>query len=298
MTMSLGKKSGTAHAVYEPLVPGIMHVPQPYCYRCPVELQYPDCGLACAKELERVIEFEGPEMVAAVLMTAICQSTAVMSQPPDYFPMIRSICDKYGVLLIDDEVVTGFGRTGKMFAVEHWGVVPDFMTVAKGIISGYLPLGACISKSEVSEKFEGKKDREAFRHTITYGGMPACCAASLVNIEIMEREKLPERAATMGEYFAKQIQTLYEHPIVGDIRGTGLMWAIELVKDKKSKEKLTPEEDTKIREKLREGGLITSCMGGAIRFLPPLIITQGEIDESITIMDKVISEFGKELSAS
>jgi len=295
LTMSLGKHSGTAWAPYEPLVPSIRHVPQPYCYRCPMGLEYPDCGVACAKELDRVIEFEGKEMVAAFIMTGICQSTPVMKPPAEYAPMVRSICDKHGVLLIDDEVVSGFGRSGKMFAVEHWEMVPDIMTVAKGMISGYLPIGACITKTELSEKFQG--EQQAFRHIITYGGMPACCAAALVNIDILEREKLPERAAAMGEYFSKKAEALYEHRIVGDIRGIGLMWGIELVKDKKTKEKLGRDDDRKVMEKLSEGGLLIAVNAGVIRFLPPLVITESEIDESIAIMDKAIGEFEKELSA-
>lgn len=296
LAMSLGRHTGTAHAVYEPLLPGIMHVPQPYCYRCPMKLEYPDCGIACARELDRVIEFEGKEMVAAFIMTGVCQSTPVMHPPPEYAPIVREICDKQGVLLIDDEVVSGFGRTGKWFAVDHWGVVPDIMTVAKGIISGYLPLGACITRTELNEKFQ--EERQAFRHIITYGGMAACCAAGLVNIDIIEREKLVEGAAAKGEYFAKKAQALYEHPIVGDIRGMGLMWGIELVKDRKTKEKFSREDDRKITEKLHEGGLRTNSGSGVIKFLPPLIITESEIDESLAIIEKAIGEFEKELSAS
>lgn len=295
LTMNLGKPTGMVWAAYEPLVPGVRYVPQPYCYRCPLGLQYPDCGLLCARELERVIQAEGPEMVAAVIMTAISQQTPVNVPPSDYWPMIRSICDKYGVLLIDDEVVCGFGRTGKMFGIEHWGVVPDIMTMAKGLTSGYLPLAACISKSEVHSKFD--EGRGFFFHIITFGGLPASCAAALANIEIIEREKLVERAATMGEYVSKRLQTLYEHSIVGDIRGIGLMWGVELVKDKKSKERLTPTEGRNLAAKLREAGLITRAEDGTIRFFPPLIITQDEIDESIAIMDKVIGELEKEFSA-
>jgi adenosylmethionine-8-amino-7-oxononanoate aminotransferase len=294
LTMQLGKHSGQAWLPYEPLVPGVRHVPQPYCYRCPIHLQYPDCGVACAKELDRVIEFEGPEMVAAFIMTGVCQSTPVMKPPPEYAPMVREICDKHGVLLIDDEVVSGFGRTGKMFAIEHWGVVPDMMTVAKGIISGYLPLGACISKMEMAEKFEGQ---QAFRHIITYGGMPACCAAGLANIDILEKEKLVERAAEMGEYFEKKAAQLYQHRTVGDIRGMGLMWGVELVKNKETKEKLARDDDRKIMESLNKGGLLTTCGNGVIRFLPPLVITESEIDQSINAIEAAVTEFEKGLSA-
>lgn len=294
LAMALGKHSAAMFAPYEPLVPGIRHVAQPYCYRCPLRLEYPDCGVACAKELERVIQFEGPEMVAAFIATTVCQNAPVVVPPPDYWPTIRAICDKYGVLLICDEVVDGFGRTGKMFAVEHWGLVPDMMALAKGIASGYLPLGACIATSEVSKKF----DEALFIHLITYGcGTPAPCAAALANIEIIERERLPERAAAMGEYFSKKAEALYEHPTVGEIAGIGLLWNIELVKDKKSKERFGPAADALTVRKLREAGLITRVDGGAIRFTPPLIITEDEIDESIAIMDKVIGQMEKELSA-
>jgi len=297
LAMALGRLSPDAWVNYEPLVPGIRHVPQPYCYRCPYGLVYPGCELACAKELDRVIEFENPEQVAAVLMTSICQSTPVIIPPAEYWPMIRSICDKHGVLLIDDEVVTGFGRTGKMFGIENWDVAPDIMTVAKGLTSGYLPLAACIASTEVARKFAGE-EKEAFRHIITFGGNPVSCAASLANIDIMEREKIPENVAALGEYFKDRVQTLYDHPIAGDIRGIGMMWAIELVKDRKTKEKFDKELglDKRIQAGLRDAGLLTRISGGAIRFLPPLTISREEIDESIAVMDKVIGEFEKELS--
>jgi adenosylmethionine-8-amino-7-oxononanoate aminotransferase len=299
LAMSLGKPTGGDWADYEPLVPGIRHVSQPYCYRCPFELVYPDCSLVCAKELEKVIEFEGPEQVAAVIMTPICQSTPVIVPPQEYWPMIRATCDKHGVLLIDDEVVTGFGRTGKMFGIENFGVVPDIMTMAKGLTSGYLPLAACIANTEVARKFAGE-DRETFRHVITFGGNPVSCAVALVNIDIMERERLPEKVGALGDYLKDQIQILYKHPVVGDIRGIGLMYAIELVKDRKTKEKFGKKLglDNRFVGKLREAGLLTRVRGGAIRFIPPLTITRSEIDESIAIMDQVIGELGKEISAN
>ena len=295
LAMGLGRGNGSMWTPFEPFVPGIRHISQPYCYRCPLGLEYPDCGVACAKELERTIEHEDPDLVAAMLTVSISAHTPVAVPPPEYWPMIRSICDKYGVLLIDDEVVCGFGRTGKMFGIEHWGVVPDIMAMAKGISSGYLPLGACTTTSEINKKFEESKTG-AFRQVATFGGLPACCAAALANIEIIENEKLVERAASMGEYFSKKVQTLCEHPMVGDIRGLGLLWDIELVKDRKTKERLTREESVNLTMKLREAGLITRADEGNIRFIPPLVITRDEIDESIAIMDKVIGKLEKELS--
>lgn len=278
--------------LYGPFPPGIIHVPQPYCYRCPLGLEYPGCDLACAQEVEKAIHSAEPDTVAAILMTPICQQTPVVIPPPDYWPTIRSICDKYGVLLIDDEVVCGFGRTGKMFGIEHWGVSPDIMVLAKGIVSGYLPVGACITSSEINKKFD--ESNASFIHIVTFGGMPACCAAALTNIEILEREKLVERAVAMGEYFSKQVQILNEHPMVGDIRGTGLLWAIELVKDKKSKEKPAPDVNGVAVKRFYEAGLVTRVDGECIRFIPPLIITQEEIDESIAIFDEVIGGLEKE----
>ncbi len=282
---------------YGPYAPGIVHIPIPYCYRCPYGLEYPDCGILCAKELESTIDFEGAESVAAFLMTGICQATAIMElKPKEYAPMVKSICEKYGVLLIDDEVVSGFGRTGKWFAIEHSGVTPDIMCLAKGIISGYLPLGDCITTTEIAEKFEGKKGVESFRHSITFGGLPVPCAAALANLAIFEKEKLVERAATMGAYLSKKLQPLKEHPMVGDIRGVGLMWAIELVKDRKTKQPLTGDESDALSRRLMEEGFIVATSGGVIRFLPPLVITEDELDESIAIMVKVIGEFEKKLS--
>jgi len=297
LTMALGKPSGGFWADYEPLVPGIRHIPQPYCYRCPAGATSTDCELECAKELENMIAFEGPEQVAAVIMTPICQSTPVAVPPPEYWPMVRAACDKYGVLLIDDEVVTGFGRTGKMFGIENWGIVPDIMTMAKGLTSGYLPLAACIARSEVAQKFAGE-EKETFRHTITFGGNPVACAAALANLQIIEREKLTERATALGKYFEEQAQILYSHPIVGDIRGLGLFYAIELVMDRKTKERFSPTVrlEARLSSKLRVAGLLTRVHAGAVRFIPPLCITESEIDDSISMMDRAIGEVEEELS--
>jgi taurine-pyruvate aminotransferase len=288
LAMTLGRADGSLYSVFEPLVPGVRHIPHPYCYRCPLELGYPDCGIACAKDLERVIVQENPKHVAAFLTVAISQQTPIAVPPAEYWPMIRSICDKYGVLLIDDEVVCGFGRTGKMFGIEQFGVTPDIMTLAKGITSGYQPLGACITAKEIGDKFIEKGDM--FRNVTTFGGLPACCAAGLANIDIIEKEKLVERTAVIGDYVSEKIKPLADYPVVGDIRGLGLMWGIELVKDRKTKEKLTRMEIFKVTAALRQEGLITRVDDGIIRFMPPLIISEAEIDESFAIIEKVIGQ--------
>jgi adenosylmethionine-8-amino-7-oxononanoate aminotransferase len=275
-------------------VPGIRHVAHPYCYRCPLGLEYPDCEVRCAKELERTLILEGPESVAAFLTVSVSQETPMAVPPPEYWPTIKSICDKYGVLFIDDEVVCGFGRTGKWFGIENWGVEPDIITVAKAITSGYQPLGAVIASKEISDKFEESQD--VLRNVTTFGGLPGSCAAGVANLEIFEKENLVERAASLGPYVSDKLQPLNEHPMVGDIRGIGLMWGIELVKDKKTKEPIDPITDVaSIVSKLRELGLITRVDNGTIRFVPPLVITKDEIDESIAILDKGIGQLEDEL---
>ena len=293
MNLALGRARPLKLEYFEPLASGVRHIPQPYCYRCPLGLKYPDCGVACAKELETVIEHEGPELVAALVVTAISHITPVTVPPPEYWPMIKAICEKYGVLLIDDEVICGFGRTGKMFAMENWGIVPDIMTMAKSFTGGYLPLSACTCTSEISEKFD--EENSAFQHFSTFGGLPACCAAAQANIEIIEREKLVERTAAMGEYFSEQAEALYEHPTVGDIRGIGLTWCIELVKDKETKEPIGGKESASMSKEFHDAGFLLGAWGGRIGFFPPLVITRDEVDQCIAIMDKAIGNMEKEL---
>ena len=293
LAMSMGKGAGALYAPFEPSVPGIRHVPHPYCYRCPLDLKYPDCDIGCAKALERTILHEGPNSVAAFLTVAISQETPIAVPPPEYWPMIRSICDKYGVLLIDDEVVCGFGRTGKMFGIENFGVDPDIISFAKGVTSGYLPLGGAIASKEISDVFE--KSQDILRSVTTFGGLPSSCAAALANIDIIEKEELVEKCASMGEYVAEQIQPLYKHPMVGDIRGLGLYWGIELVKDKESKERLSGVELANLNAKLRQAGLITRIDNGIIRFIPPLIISKDDVDESLAIIDKAIGQLEAEV---
>ena len=292
MTMALGKASGL-YSPFEPLMPGVRHVPHPYCYRCPLGLEYPDCGVACAKSLESKIVDEGPGTVAAFLTVSVSQQTPAAVPPPEYWPMIKSICDKYGVLLIIDEVVCGFGRTGKWFGIENWNVEPDMITMAKGITSGYQALGAVITSKEISDTYA--KGRDVLRTVTTFGGMPGSCAAGVANMKIMEEEDLVAKSAAMGEYVSGQLEGLKDHPMVGDVRGLGLFWAIEIVKDKKTKEPLSLKDVRNLTKMLKDLGLITRCENGAIRFMPPLVITQSEIDEAIGIIDQAIGQLEAEL---
>ena len=293
MAMALGK-SGGIYAPFEPHMPGVSHVPHPYCYRCPLGLEYPSCGVACAKSLESKIVDEGPGTVAAFLTVPVSQQTPAAVPPPEYWPMIKSICDKYGVLLIVDEVVCGFGRTGKWFGIENWDVEPDMITMAKGITSGYQALGAVITSKEISDTYA--KSGDIFRTVATFGGMPGSCAAGLANLKIMEEEDLVAKSASMGEYISGELEGLKDHPMVGDIRGLGMFWGIEIVKDKETKEPIHPIKDVrKLTKLLSDLGLITRADGGTIRFMPPLVMTPGEVDESIGIIDAAIGQLEAEL---
>ena len=234
---------------------------------------------------------EGPETVAAFLSSPVSSQSLVDVQPPEYWPIIRSICDKYGILLQMDCVVCGFGRTGKMFATENFGIVPDIMSLAKGIVSGYLPLSATVMSSKVADKF----NKIALQHIYSFGGHPASCAAALVNIDILERENLVENSAVVGKYLLEKLKELSKHPTVGDVRGIGLFCALEYVKDKKTKEPFDDAVIGKLRKKLMNAGLITRTRDSSTQLLPPLVFTKSYVEEVVTILDKAITEIEKEL---
>ena len=206
------------------------------------------------------------------------------------------MCDKYGVLLIADEVITGFGRTGKMFACEHWGVTPDMMTVAKGITSGYIPMGGTITRKEIADAFVGSQ-RVSFRHVITFGGHPVAAAAALRNIQIMEDEDLVGNSARMGAYLLDGLKELQEkHQMIGDVRGLGLMCGLELVKDRETKEVYPAEAglSSRLTSAFQANGLHLRGSDN-MNVAPPLCVTSGEIDEIITIMDRVFTEVARDL---
>ena len=289
--MSLGGGGISAPVNFGPLMPGNIHVAQPTEYRCQFCSDKGGCNLECARDVERAIEHEGPSTVAAFIGEPISAAAGIYVPHSEYWPTIREICDKYGVIMICDEVITGFGRTGKMFATEHWGIQPDIFTVAKALTSGYLPIGAAIASKKVSDAFIGDDD-SAFRHLITFGGNPASCAAGIANLEIMEGEGMVENSAQMGEYLYEQLQTLYEHRIVGDVRGgMGLLAAVELVKDRDTKEKFPKDAELakKLNPLMNEHGLLGRA-GDVISFAPPLCVTKDEIDHLVTQIDEVISE--------
>ena len=245
--------------------------------------------------MEELILFHGPETVLAFIGEPVAIPTGAAVPGDEYWPMVRDICDKYGVLLIDDEVICGFGRTGRWFGIEHWDVVPDMMTMSKGISSSYLPLGATVVKREVADLFAGKG---AMAHVFTSAGHPVAAAAGLKNIEIIESEGLVQNAADVGAYFKDQLEGMKaDHPIVGDVRGLGLLLAVELVGDRKTKARLEDESRVcdRLSEKFMERGLLLRSSRGLISMGPPLCITRTEVDEIVHAVDVSLWEVEGEL---
>ena len=295
--MALGGNYLYPRADYEPLMPATFHVPQPNFYRCEFNSRTPEeCGERHVKAIEDVIKFQGPDTVAAVFAEPVSSPMGAVVPPDNYWPMLREVCDRYGVLLVADEVITGFGRTGKMFACEHWGVTPDMMTVAKGITSGYIPMGGTITRKEIADAFVGSQ-RVSFRHVITFGGHPVAAAAALRNIQIMEDEDMVGNSARMGAYLLDGLKELQEkHRMIGDVRGLGLMCGLELVKDRETKE--TYPADAELGSRLTAGFQANGLHlrgGDNMNVAPPLCVTSGEIDEIITIMDRVFTQVGRDL---
>ncbi len=293
-----GALSATGQArrrkAFEPLVPGFLHAHPPYCYRCPLGLDASSCGIACANEIERIIQLEGPETVIAVIAEPIIGGGGVIVPPDDYLPKLRQICDDYGLLLIFDEVITGFGRTGKMFACEHWGVQPDLITLAKGLTSGYIPLGACVASDGVFDVFLGETDEnKEFAQVCTYGGHPVACAAGIANLKILQEERLWENAEKVGAYLHSKLETLSTLPIVGDIRGKGLMLAVELIGADGGH--LETAKTNQIVGLLRDKGIIVGKIGHAVEepeniifVAPPLILTEAEADRIFETLRQVL----------
>ena len=292
-----GGPPAASRADFEPAYPGMVYAPQPNSYRCEFDSETPsECAVRCAEAIEDLIKFHGADTVAAVIAEPIAVPHGSVVPSDEYWPMLRDICTRYGVLLIADEVICGFGRTGKMFAMEHWGVVPDLMTVAKGIISSYLPLAATIATEEVADVFAGKDNY--LRHVITFAGHPVTAAAALKNIEILENENMVENSAEMGAYFKEQVQGLMgDHIVIGDVRGRGLLITAELVADRKTKA-LFPDDaniPNRLNEKFRKHGLILRIGSNLINMGPPLCVTRSEIDEIVHALDLSLWELEGEL---
>lgn len=295
--VTMGALSVTGHPYFrppfEPLVPGVRHVAPPICYRCEFGRSYPGCDLECAKEIEQVVKWENPETIACIIAEPVMGAATGYAVPTkEYIPFLRELCNRYGILLILDEVLAGFGRTGKWFVCQHWDIEPDIVTIAKGVASGYLPIGVAIATQEVASPFMGDNSYTDFRHGHTFGGHSAVCAAALASIEIMEKEDLVNRAVQMGDYLRGKLESLYDFKTVGDIRGIGMLFGIELVADKKTKAYLPKEAEVGrwVRNRCYELGLICWADADIIILAPPLTLTQGEADEIVRILTQAIGE--------
>jgi adenosylmethionine-8-amino-7-oxononanoate aminotransferase len=278
---------GFFRRVADPVVPvvGYTTAMPPYCYHCELGLEYPSCQLACATTIEQAILGSDPELVSAVVVEPIMGTAGCIIPPPGYLAKVREICDRYGILFISDEVVCGFGRTGKWFGVDHFDVVPDILVVAKGLTSGYAPMAAAITKGEVAEKIP------VFFDVHTYGGHPVSAAAALTNIRIIEREGLVENAATVGSHMVGLLEGLRSHPIVGDVRGLGLFMAVELTRDRTTHEAFPAETgvDNQVSAVARDMGLFVRPLGGTILLAPPLIFTPSQAEQTVEMLEAALT---------
>jgi adenosylmethionine-8-amino-7-oxononanoate aminotransferase len=296
--VTLQSMSATGMAAYwkmfEPRVPGIVHVQTCYPYRFQGARPGETVGQAAARELEETILREGPDTVAAFIAEPIHGGGGVIYPTDDYFPRVREVCTRHQVLFIADEVITGFCRTGRWFAMGHWNVLPDMVSFAKGVTSGYLPLGGIIVSREIKDAMDGVKPEDRWMHAFTYSGHPTCCAVALKNIEIMERERLWENAARMGTRLHQGLQQAFaDHPNLGDVRGgKGLLAAVELVADPATKAYLPADQKVgpRVQAEMMKRGLVSRVRvqspggpGDTIFFAPPLVVTAAEVDRTVSV---------------
>lgn len=298
---SMGALAATGQAQrkyhYEPLAPGFIHVTPPDMYRSPYQGTLEEQSLACADEIDRVMTWELDKTIAGVIMEPIITGGGVIMPHESYMPRVKEICEKHGALLIVDEVICGFGRTGKKFGFQNYGVKPDIVTMAKGITSGYLPLSATAVRREIFEAFKGTEQYDHFRHVNTFGGNAAACAVALKNLEIFERENLVDRSRDMGEKLLEKLADLKDHPNVGDIRGKGLLLGIELVEDKETKEPAKVEKLSKVLAVCKEKGLLAGSnidtvdgYNNVFALCPPLSITDDELDFMVNTVKEAFAE--------
>jgi adenosylmethionine-8-amino-7-oxononanoate aminotransferase len=287
------------HQHYEPLLPGVVRMARPFCYRCELGLQYPACALACADELESIVAREGADTIGAFVAEPVQGVGGVIVPPPGYFERIRAICDRHEILLVVDEVITGFGRLGTPFGIQRWNVAPDVLVFAKGVTSGYQPLGGVLLAEMVYQTLLTAGPEFTLHHGFTYSGHPVACAAALANLDILEREHLVTRTRRLAPYLAQRLGALARHPIVGEVRTAGLMGAVELVRDRASREPLPAALGVanRLRAAALARGVIVRASGDIIAVAPPLVITRAEIDRLAATLDAALQEVGGELEA-
>ncbi|MFP8782560.1 aspartate aminotransferase family protein [Planococcus plakortidis] len=298
---SMGALSATGQALrkykYEPLSPGFLHIAPPDNYRRPPGQSVEDYNLQRAQEFEEKIIWEQKETIAGIIMEPLITGGGILIPHPVYVEKVQEICRRHGVLLIIDEVICGFGRTGKAFGHQHFGIKPDIVTMAKGMTSAYLPLSVTAIRKDIYEQFDTEEENSHFRHINTFGGNPAACAVALKNIEILERERLIERSGELGERLMKDLANLTDHPYVGDVRGLGFLLGIELVENKDTKEPATAERVAKIIHSCKENGLIIGKNGDTVAgfnnvltISPPLSCTDEDFDFIVAVLQKVFKE--------
>ncbi len=277
----------------EPAMPGVVRVFDPYCYRCSFGLTYPGCKLRCADSIEEVIMYETPETVAAVLVESVVGSNGLIVPPEGYMQRLREICTRNNILLIADEVMSGFGRTGKWFAVDNWNVVPDMITMAKGLTSGYVPLGAVAISKRIMETL----DKQMLWAGLTYNAHPLACGAAIATLKVYREDRLMENTMSMGEVIRKETEAMKaKHRSFGEARGIGLFWAIELVKNQRTREPLVKWNAMgaegavarEINKRLLEGGVYTTVRWNYLFLAPPLCIKESELREALGVIDKVL----------
>jgi taurine---2-oxoglutarate transaminase len=272
----------------EPGVPGIVRVFDPYCYRCPFGQKVETCDRECVSHIEEVIQMEGPHTIAAILVEGITGSNGLLIPPDDYYPKLRALCDRYGILLITDEVMSGFGRTGAWLATQHYGIKPDIVTAAKGLTSGYMPLGAVIVSAPIAEYFE----THMLSGGLTYSGHPVCCAAAVANLDIYEEERIFDNVSLQGAYLADRLEgMMHRFACVGDVRSIGLFSVIELVKNKATREPLAPFNGTSpemvsLAAHLRRNYVYAFTRFNMLWVCPPLIINQQELGSGLDIIEQ------------
>ncbi|MFT3836205.1 MAG: aminotransferase class III-fold pyridoxal phosphate-dependent enzyme [Myxococcaceae bacterium] len=280
--------------VAEPGIPGVVRVLDPYQYRCGFCSDKPaGCSLMCLKHVEEIIDYEGPQNVAAIIMETVTGTNGIIVPPEGYLKGVRDLCTRHGIVMILDEVMAGFGRTGKMFACNHWDVTPDLMTIAKGLTSSYLPLGAVMMNDKIAQHFE----KNVFYGGLTYNSHPTCIAAALACIRVYEEDKLVENAAKLGKVLAQQLNKLKgKHPCIGDVRSLGLFSIVELVKNRKTREPMAPFNARPdqmgvmgdLRKALIDGGIYTFVRWNNFFVNPPLCITEEQLMEGLAIVDKAL----------
>jgi len=291
--MSMGLTGDPRRWASEPQPPGIMRIPDPYYYRCRLPISEDAFMQECLNQTEDVIKFEGARNIAAILVETVTGTNGIIVPTRAYYEGLRALCDKYGIYLILDEVMCGFGRTGRMFACEHYGITPDIMTMAKGLTSSYLPLGNCIVSEEIGAFF----DKNTLYAGLTYGGHAVSCAAAIAAINVLIEDRLVENAAAQGAYLATRMEALKDkHPSVGDVRHIGLFSVFELVRDRATREPMAPYNATGkemevmnlVKKFFHENGLFTFTRWNTFFVNPPLRITRAELDEGLEIVDRAL----------